>query len=75
MARFLSESRRDWFSITQYPNGFKSSDRPIGRIQYSFGARYYKVYRDRRGKANLGSLYFVDVETTVVKTHDVQGSA
>lgn len=44
-------------------------------MQYSFGARYYKGYRDRRGKANLESLYFVDVETTVVKTHDVQGSA
>lgn len=44
----------------------------IGRMQYSFWAGNI----DFTGTAETKQcLYFVDVETTVVKTHDVQGSA
>ena len=44
----------------------------IGPMQYSFWAGIIKFTGTEELKQ---SLYFVDVETTVVKTHDVQGSA
>lgn len=44
----------------------------IDRMQYSLGAGIIKFTGTEEEKQNL---YFVDVETTVVKTHDVQGSA
>lgn len=44
----------------------------IGRMQYRFSAGIINFTGTAETKQ---CLYFVDVETTVVKTHDGQGSA